>query len=271
MTTPPDWERIQANAIERAENGHEGLVTFAAMSSNPVQSMFLTTQEERDDGTGLRNFHLHIVSQPSNYPDTPRDMNLTQREGYRRYLRRVLVEQRGNGIDVVPLSISEWRSRFMEVAAVIDESIRDCHGVQCHEDGDLNNHHVSNVFYMHVCDIMNIYQRRLIGEAPVLYLPSPTLDQIKLETRNMLTDRMLNRRQLNFFLQEIDFFYNCFAYFGNYSFVPIRTLVEEMGDTWPTATFYTHDNHFREHQEGKLNVIERDQNRMFSRVCYRTP
>jgi hypothetical protein len=272
MTTPPDWDRILANAVRCAENAEEGTVTFAAMSSNPVRSMYLTTQEEKDDGSGLREYGMHIVGQPPNFPETPRTMVLMQREGYRRYLTRVLVDQRQEGVHLVPLSIGEWRQTFMSVISVIDEAIRDSHAVMCFEDGDFENKSVTNIFYLHVCDIMNVYMNRLDEEVPVIYLPSPSLVELKLSTRNMLTDRLFNSRQLNFFTQEIDFLYNSYAYFANYSFVPIRTLVEHDDTVWKTAGFYTHDNHFREHQEGKLKVIARDQSsRNFVNQYYRTP
>jgi hypothetical protein len=66
MTQPPDSDRIYANAMNHAENGTEGLLTFAPLSSNPVQSTLLTSQDLRDDDSGLHNYHVHIVSQPPN-------------------------------------------------------------------------------------------------------------------------------------------------------------------------------------------------------------
>jgi hypothetical protein len=270
MTQPPDWDRIYANAVNRAENGNEGLVTFAPLSSNPVQSMLLTTQDIRDDDSGLRNYHVHIVSQPPNFPETPRNMNLMQREGYRRYLRRVLVTHRSTSAHVIATSFDEWREMFMSVISVMDESIRDRHGVLCFEDGNMNNNDVTNVFYMHICDVMNVYICRLAGEVPVVYLPTPSFNTVNVKSKNMLTDRMLSTEQINFFIQEIDFLYNSYAYFANYSFLPVRTLLEPRDDVITTAHFYTHDDHFRTHQDGKLKVIERDQNRHLATVVYRS-
>jgi hypothetical protein len=231
--------------------------------------MFLTTQELKDDDSGKHHYGMHIVGQPPNFPNTPRNMNLMQREGYSRYLRQVLVRDRENGIHIIPLSINEWRKDFMTVISVIDRAIRANHGVKCFEDGNMQNNEVGNVYYMHTCDIMNVYMRRMQNEVPVIYLPSPSLNSIRIETRNELTDSLFSTNQLKFFVQNIDFLYNSYAYFANYSFIPIRTLLEA-DDVFITASFYTHDNHFRTHQEGKLEVIERDQRYDLATIKYRT-
>jgi hypothetical protein len=270
MTQPPDWDRIYANAVTRAENGAEGLITFAPLSSNPVQSMYLTTQDIKDDGSGLRNFHLHIVGQPTNYPTTPRTRNLILKEGYRRYLKRVLVTQRQNAPNLIAESFGEWSDRFMNVTRTIDQSIHANHGIQSFDDGDMSNTHVNNTFYMHICDVMNCYICRLAGEVPVVYLPSPLFNEVKLSMRNVLTDSIFTEEQLKFFVQEIDFLYHIYAYFANFSFVPVRTLLEPREGVIDTANFYTHDDHYRKHQKGKLEVIERDQNGVISTLWYRS-
>jgi hypothetical protein len=92
MTQPPDWDQILANTIHHAENGEEGLITFTVMSSNPVQLMFLTTHELKDDNRGLHNYGIHIMGQPPNFPQTPCNTNLMQRESYCRYLTNKMVQ-----------------------------------------------------------------------------------------------------------------------------------------------------------------------------------
>jgi hypothetical protein len=271
MAVVRDWQAKLDKAIDIARTAQEGREFFVEMCSNPLRSTWITTGTLVDDGTGNREIHTRLVGEPSNFPTTPPTKREIHREGYRRYLQRVLQAHReGDNIAFTPMSIANWIIQFDRVTIAVDRAIRDCHGVKCYEDGDVQNEHPTNIFFLHVCDVFNMYVHRLSGTVPTMFITTNSLNSLWLHMRNDLLDSIMNQEELDFLLDEIDYFYNVFAYYGNFSFVPIRTLVNCDDDRFTTASFYTNNEVFKEHQRGKLLQISQDHQRMLTSVCYRT-
>ena len=74
----------------------------------------------------------------------------------------------------------------------------------------------------------------------------------------------------NFFKIHIDFFYLCYSYYGNNSFVPIRTRVLEDNLILKEGYFFTNNNHFVLHQIGKLKEFNQNDKNIEAKVKYRT-
>jgi hypothetical protein len=115
-----------------------------------------------------------------------------------------------------------------------------------------------------------MYKHRVNGTVPTLFITTNSLNSLWVHIRNELLDSIMTQEELEFLMQEIDFFYHTFAYFGNFSFVPIRTQIDADDETFTSASFYTNNDVFREHQRGKFLQISQDHQRMLTRVCYRT-
>ena len=71
-------------------------------------------------------------------------------------------------------------------------------------------------------------------------------------------------------MKHVDFLYVCYAYYGNNSFVPIRTRVSITSTELKEASFFMNDNHFILHQIGKMKEFNQNDNRQDYRILYRT-
>ncbi len=271
MAVVRDWQTKLANAIDAAKRNERGSEYFVEQCSNPLRSTWVTTGSLKEDGSGDHDVHTRLVAEPSDYPSTPPTKDATHKEGYRRYMNRELVSFRSNpGTAFTVVPFNEWVRKFNAVTVAVDTAVRDCHAVKCYEDGYMFNKHPTNIFFLHACDVFNLYIKRLEGEVPDLFITTNSLNVLWPHSRNELTDSIMSREEIDFMVQEIDFFYCCFAYFGNFSFVPIRTIVAMNDMHFTNASFFTNNDVYREHQRGKFIQIGQDHNRMLTRVCYRT-
>ena len=165
----------------------------------------------------------------------------------------------------------DFLEMFYKVCNIIDTSIKEWHGIKCYEDGDIKNENPTNYYILHVCDVMNIMvhindtdQPKLVVESSLLKTISAT---IKISGFDIFYD---TNTYHSFFKTHVDIFYLCYAYYGNYSFVPIRTLVSKEDSMFKQSSFFTNDDHFVKHQSGKLQEIKQNEKKYVSRAIYRT-
>jgi hypothetical protein len=270
MAVVRDWHIKLQNIIDVAKTSDEGSEFFIEMCSNPIKHTWVTSGALKNDGSGTRHVHTRMVDEPSGFPSTPPTKRAILKEGYRRYLNRVVQHHRESGnTSFSAISFEDYVNSFNKVTMAVDTAIRECHAVKCYEDGDMSNQHPTNIFFLHPCDVFNMYVHRISNTVPNLFITTNSLNVLWVEMRNELTDSIMTEDELRFLTQEIDYFYNCFAYYGNFSFVPIRTQVSIDSESFPTASFYTNNTIFRDHQRGKFVQITQDHNRMLTRVCYR--
>jgi hypothetical protein len=271
MAVVEGWEEKLSHQCELAKTSGEGTERFVEMSSNPMRHTWVVTGSKKNDGTDEHEVQTRMVGQPANYPVTPRTKQEVLKEGYRRYLTRSITRHQtsGNG-SFTALMFEQWVEKFNAVTVAVDAAVRDCHGVKCYEDGQIGNEDPTNVFFMHACDVFNIYMQRINNNVPELFITTSSLRTLWVTSRNMLTDSIMTREELDFMVQEIDFLYTCFCYYGNFSFLPIRTQVASNSMIFSSSSFFTNDDFFKEHQRGKFLQVSQDHQRVFTPVCYRT-
>jgi hypothetical protein len=268
----PAWrarlERLQGVARSAAE----GEEHFIQVSSCPLVSIKLITGDVDEQHEGLRVLHMSFVAEPPEFPDVPPNMREIQRHGYEEYLRMLhhqLSEDEDEGFD--PITRAVWRSKFMRVSGHIDAAIRQYHGVKCYVDGDHNHDVYENVIIFHVCDIMTIFIHGRNGlPRPEVVIPTHLLREIPANMVNDLMSHVMTTEDKNFLQENLAHFYVCFAYYGNFSFVPIRTRLSESIDYLDTARFFMNNETFFEHQRGKLKELNFNNERITSRMCYRS-
>ena len=119
----------------------------------------------------------------------------------------------------------------------IDASITKNHGVRCFEDGDKDNLMVRNVFYLHICDVINIIITRTSGEAIDVVVPTDLLTIIPKDMTNDFELKFLREENRAFLMEHADFLYYCYAYIGNHSFIPIRTKLNDNSSIFVESPF----------------------------------
>jgi hypothetical protein len=88
---------------------------------------------------------------------------------------------------------------FIEVTLAVDASIRQTHGIMCHQDGNLTNLDISNVYVLHVCNVMDIHMRKKKGMKTQLFIQTHSLSFILETMRNKLVEETLSGDLLSFF------------------------------------------------------------------------
>jgi hypothetical protein len=265
-------QQRKLNIIKQsAATSDEGTRHFFELSSKPVVSVFIHTRGLIEEGGTEHHTHVEMINQPEGFPEAPRNMYATQQKGYEDYYRKKLAEYRedsSNGLNVMPFG--EYQRRFQNVLEAIDRSVRDHHGVKCYEDGDVNNDTLGNVLYLHVCDVINIYVNRRRGVGTHVYIPTNSLDVIEDSMVDTLTTELLTGESLELFDYQCDIFYLCFCYYGNYSFLSIRTQVPMNSEIMVQSRFFTNNRHFMQHQFGKVDQLACVEPHITARVVYRT-
>ena len=263
-----EWQRRLDNAKKCAENGAEGDVFFLQVSKNPLVSLFITTGALIEGSTNIRSVDLRFVGQHSLYPKCINSNTEIEVIGYQYFKRSCEKNNMGlfNSYD-----LEDYKKRFELTCLNIDKSIVDYHGVRCYMDKDQNKNARNNYFVMHICDIMNIMIHDKLGTQPELKLISQLLKKLPEDgIINELESRYLTEENKSFLIHHIDFFYLCYGYYGNHSFVPIRTCMEKNHIIFQTSSFFMNDNHFLEHQKGKLMEFNQNESRTLSRLIYRS-
>jgi hypothetical protein len=256
---------------QSAKTSNEGTRHFFELSSNPVTSVFLHTGELVNDDSNEHEVHIEMVSQPDSFPEVPANMYAIEQEAYADYYRKKLAEYRANetnGLNVISFQL--YQRRFQNVLETVDNAVRAHHGVKCFEDGDRTNDSFGNVFYLHVCDVINIYVNRRRGMPTNVYIPTNSLDEISDDVVDELTSVLLQGETLSTFDYQCDVFYRCFCYYGNYSFLAIRTQIPMNLDEMLFSRFFTNNPHFMQHQFGKVDQLACIEPDLVSRVSFRT-
>jgi hypothetical protein len=160
---------------------------------------------------------------------------------------------------------------YMNICQHIDASVRRMHGVKCYIDGDIENDVIQNVAYIHVCDILNILKCVTKNEVlPNILSPTTLFEEVPINMKNHLVHVMLTEYELKFLLDEIDYFYFSYAYHGNYSYLPIRTHVRNDCPVFTKSKFFTNNEDFVAHQNGKLSELNDNTPNVMSRIMFRS-
>ena len=247
-----------------AETSVEGRVFFYEVSSNPVVSLYITTGSVSKSNPKKKDLHLKYVNEPSNYPKVSLVGKTLDEVGYDRYQG---VVQNDTVIDV---SFDEYKIKFHSICDKLNKAISQYHGIKCYEDGDSSNQSVTNVIILHICDVLNIMLSEVEEKVPHLFMDTSLFRMIDRRLSKEVQIPLLSRTEKKFVIQHVDFFYMCYAYVGNYSFVPIRTKVERDCDIFKTSSFFTNDEHFIKHQKGKLSAFNEREDKMFTKMIYRS-
>jgi hypothetical protein len=143
--------------------------------------------------------------------------------------------------------------KFTEITVAADTSIRQTHGIMCYQDGNLENENMSNIYVLHILDVMNIHMRKKEGLSTTLFIPTHSLSFILDTTRNKFIKETLTPDMLIFFEDNVDFFTDYTVIMQTINFVPLRTKVLLKCKTFKLSRFFTNDPFFMRHQRGKLS------------------
>ena len=133
---------------DRAQHADEGDTFFLQVSSNPVVSLFITTGKVIDEATAKKNIHLHYSPQDKSYPNIIKSALEMHTMGLNSYNSGIKEDKK--------LDMHTYKQKFYDLCHDIDECIKVNHAVKCYQDGDEDNQAPSNVFYLHICDILNL-------------------------------------------------------------------------------------------------------------------
>ena len=154
MSNMSDWQQRLCNAKKAAEEANEGDVAFLEVSRVPLVSLFITTGKMKDRLNKKRSVDLRYVTQHSSYPKNIESMSESDNKGYQEFKR--VVESRKIS-KFYNMTFGEYKVMFQRTCIHIDQSIRQYHGVQCHIDGDTKNLSIDNCYFLHICDIFNLF------------------------------------------------------------------------------------------------------------------
>jgi hypothetical protein len=272
----PHW-RVKLQTVQNlADYGEEGDEHFLQIHTVPLSSMRLRTGVPIPNGDGKKKqVHLRMLGPPAHYPEVPNGVEAIVKDGYKRHIARAVSNHNREGQTsrtVIPFP--KWKRLFDNVTSKIDNMIYAHHGIKCHMDGNMNNDMLINVLYLHVCDVLNIIACRNTNDAlPDVVIRTNMLQSIPdtiLETLSA-TSSNFTKESYDFMVQEIDFFYMVYAYYGNGSFLSLRTMVPANSTVFRDSSFFMNDDYFRNHQEGKLEELNRTEttvtdNYMFKKV-----
>jgi hypothetical protein len=253
-------EKTKAVAIK----GGVGYPHFMQVCRYPVGSLYVTKVSEGEiDGVVSTGISMHVEGQGENYPKRPGGQDEIRKEGYRWYIsdrvdKHLRVDDRCARLGGPAMTYKEYYRRHSELCLIIDDEIRQYHGIMCYEDGNRHNLDYRNVFFMHVCDIINIFVTDMMHMDPVEFeIPTNLLHEVPKKFKNKLTDNRLTEDQRLFLLHHCESFYTIYGYYGNYSFMGIRTKVNEFNEKLRRSSFFMNDEFFVKHQKGKITEHNR--------------
>ena len=183
--------------------------------------------------------------------------------GYDKYLR----DSKKKGVEI---TIDQYKRSLYSLFEDIDKSIAKYHGVRCFEDGCISNRTYPNVFYLHICDVLNIIQNRMKNRSTEMEVKSDMLVAVSSIMKNDFESTYLRSENNDFLLCHIDFVYYCYAYVGNKSFIPIRTKTYNNCDVFESSKFFMNNEHFVMHQYGKMQEINQNGCGNISKIAYRS-
>jgi hypothetical protein len=272
LPTDPYWLTKLRKAKHRASQGPGGYQHFLQLRSNPLSCVYITGGDVIPDGDGkTREISMRFVGPPDHFPEVPYGTAAIKERGFRMHLRRHVNRfQLDKSIPCQARNRIEWNRLFDEVTVIVDNAIHDNHGIKCFEDGNLQNNNPTNTYYLHVCDVFNMMHTRDKGvQFPMVVILTTMLESIYRDTTEELSGTLLNDEQKEFLLQEIDFFYLVYGYYGNGSMLPIRTTIPEDSQTFVESSFFMNDPHFLNHQFGKFEELEWSEDSIASKILFR--
>jgi hypothetical protein len=267
----PEWQAKLTRITELAENAREGDEFFLEMSrSNPMCSMYLRTGGVSLDNPNKKNVHLLVEQEPVTYPYWPSTREVAKDNAYVEYLGRFKKEFGNTNSSRVPMSKSTFKDKYTEITKVVDSEIKESHGIMCYHDGNVNNTTIHNCYILHICDVLNIHIRKKKGLKTRVLIRSYILNQIGPDTTSKLIEETLTSDQLAFLEENIDYFYRQYCYYGNYSYVPVRTYVERDCSVFKLSKFFMNDTFYTKHQKGKLKEFNQMNGSLERRILYRS-
>jgi hypothetical protein len=266
-----DRLRKQTIAFECAIHGEPGDVYFHESSSRPLVSMFITTGELKDGSSTDHETHVHMVGQHNDYPVRIQNYEQIMEKGYEIFCEKNDQSTATlSGMARTAYTLKQYKARFRDVSRVIEDAIYTNHGVECFEDGDIYNRSDHNMYYLHICDIFNIMVHEASHRQIELLITTDSLPRISDGMKHVFQEELLNRNQCFFLLKNMDIFYMLYGYYGNNSFIPIRTRMVRRSFLFTMSCFLMNDDHFVEHQRGKLKEINQTEPMEITRLMYRT-
>jgi hypothetical protein len=263
----PQDPQFQANLEKTkavAMGGGVGYPHFMQVSRYPMGSLYVTkVSDEEKNGVRETAVSMHVEGQGDNYPKIPGDQDAIRREGYRWYItdrvdKHLRVDDKEGRLGGPAMTYDEYERRHSELTLIIDDEIKKYHGIMCFQDGNRRNLDYRNVFFMHVCDIINIFVTDMMHMDPVEFeIPTNLLYEVPRKFRNSLTDGRLTESQRLFLLHHCESFYMIYGYYGNFSFMGIRTSINEYNSKLRRAAFFMNDDFFVKHQKGKITEHNR--------------
>lgn len=268
-----EWNRRLKNAKQSAERGKEGDVSFLQVSTTPLTSLFITTGSIINDSISQkRNVHLKFVSQHSSYPPTIDTMEESIDKGYTSFKNTLeatpILNQERTFTEV---NKRQYKVLFQKACSHIDMSIREYHGVKCYRDGDSTNNVLNNIFFLHICDILNILVCKKLDVTPEVIIKTSLLNTLSSSNIvNELESIYIDKEMHDFIVINADHLYLCYGYYSNHSFLAIRTSTKETKSIFNISSFFMTDVHFLNHQKGKLMELNQNEKRVQTRVVYRS-
>ena len=168
--------------------------------------------------------------------------------------------------------MESYCSLFEEVCQDIDRAILDFHGVKCYRDGNKDNNNKSNIYFLHVCDVLNCMSSKYMHQTlPEVGICTSTLIELpQVGVVNDLELKYLHNHLVEFLNLHLDYLYVCYAYYGNHSFMAIRTKIQKDNKIFKESLFFMNDDHFFKHQEGNLMEFNQNESRLESKIMYRS-
>ena len=258
-----DMKNTIKSVIDTAESSDEGSVFFVQLSHHPVVSLYISTGKFKDESETKRCIHMKYVYEEDTYPVFDLHNNTPESIGFQKYNLLDLNEE-------LLLSFPEYKIKFYNVCDDLNSAIAKYNGIMCFEDGNKLNSTGRNVIILHVCDIMNLMICKKENRNCNLFLKSNILDTIDNRLKNSIDMDYIREDCRVFFWSHIDFFYTCYGYLANTSFIPIRTTVKLGCDTFKESSFFTNNDHFNNHQKGKLMQFNQSEDKVITRIIYRS-
>ena len=206
---------------------------------------------------------MEYVFEPDTYPKLNLDVESPERIGYNKY-------NMFNLRDDERMSFHNYNLKFNSICDEINENIARYHGIKSFQDGDDTNLMTTNVIILHICDVMNIIMSMKSNTIPDLYLKTGLFDHLDDTLYRQLNFSFVSQKNMKLFVRHIDYFYMSYAYFGNTSFVPIRTTVILDSPIFVESSYITNNDHFKNHQFGKLQEFNEYQDKMVTKIVYRS-
>ena len=260
----PEMNMRLANTKQIAETSKEGTIFFMELSYYPLISLFIRTGGRKEETQNIKHLHLRYVNEPSDYPQFDLENKSPHQLGYENYT--TLTQHNNN----TKLSFNSYRTLFDAVVDQINGSISKYHGYLCYEDGDITNGSTRNIIILHVCDVINIISCQSEDRIPPLYIKTRLMSELDPRMCRELDVTFSTNEIKELFMLQMDFFYVTYAYFGNTSFVPIRTSVDNQSVILNNSAFFTNDDHFVNHQHGKLKELNQTEHNSITRIVYRS-